>query len=228
MLRFLPMLFAVPLVAAGADPQAVPSPPKTLMNAPGKLLLADDLSPPGKDWKAGKGKWEPADGGIRGSEVATDEHAATFRRNLAMKDVVVEYSFKFDGAKQTTLSFNAAKGHLCRVVIRPTGFTVNKDKQDKKSDTDKPMVLGTCDTPIKPGEWHTLVVELRGTDILATLDGAHTAYGSHPTLDKEKANLGFTLGGQSVSFKGLRVWEAGGPASNWESTKAKLLADKKK
>jgi hypothetical protein len=226
-LRILLLLAVVPLAAAGADPQTVPSPPKTLMAAPGKLLLADDLSPPGKEWKAGKGKWEPADGGIRGSELTADMHAATFRRNLAMKDVVVEYSFKLDGAKQTTLSFNAAKGHLCRVLVRQTGFTLSKDK-DKSVDGDRAVQLGTKEVPIKPGEWHTLVVESRGTDMLATLDGTYTAYGSHPALTKEKANIGFTVAGQSVGFKGLRVWEAAGPTADWESTKAKLLADKKK
>jgi hypothetical protein len=226
--RYLTLLLTAPLVAAAAEPVAAPTPPKTLLNAPGKLLLSDDLSgPPGKDWKAGKGKWESVGGAIRGSEQASDEHAATFRRNLTMKDVVVEYSFKLDGAKKTTLSFNAEKGHLCRVLIGPANFTLSKDK-DKAVDGDKAVQLAAKDVPIKPGEWHTLVVETRGPDMLVTLDGAHTAYGSHPAVAKGKANIGFTVAGQSVSFKGLRIWEAGGPAPDWESTKAKLLAGQKK
>jgi len=28
---------------------------------------------------------------------------------------------------------NASKGHICRLAVRPTGFSVVKDAQDKKA-----------------------------------------------------------------------------------------------
>jgi hypothetical protein len=155
-------------------------------------------------------------------------HGAVARRNLPMKDVIIAYSFKIDGAKKTTLSLNAAKGHLCRVLLDTRGVTVQKDDQDGKKGPDKAMPLDTAKADIKPGQWHTLVVELRGPDILATVDGKHTAFGSHPAIDKDKANLGLTVAGESVAFKNLRVWEAAGPSKNWEATRAKLLEARKK
>ena len=232
-MRWLPFLtmFALGLPTAVAEPPATPPAPKTLMVSAGKLLLSDDLNAAlGKDWKASKGKWELVDGAIRGAEVKADMHGAVARRNLTMKDAVIEYSFKIDGTKQTTLSLNGAKGHICRVLVRPTGPTgiaVQKDDQDGKDGPDKADPLDTVEVPVKPGEWHTLVIELRGPDILATLDGKHTAYGSHAGIDVEKTNLGLTVAGESASFKGLRVWDSTGTHKNWDAAKAKFLADKK-
>jgi hypothetical protein len=133
---------------------------------------------------------------------------------------VLQYSFKLDGAASTTLSFND-KGHVCRVSIRPTALVVQKDDQDGKTKPDKGEVLDTKAISLKPGEWHTLVVELRGPDILATLDGTTTAYGTHAAIDKAKANVGITVAGESASFKNLTIWE-GTPSKEWDANKAKL------
>lgn len=228
MIRLSRLVLLLGIAAAVPAFAADPMPPSTLMIVPGKLLLADDLNGPlATDWKVGKGKWEVSDGAIRGAELPADMHGAVARRNLDMKDVVVAYSFRLDGAKQTTLSLNGAKGHVCRVLVKPTGLMVQKDDQDGKKGPDKGEPLGTVDAPVKPGTWHMLVVELRGPDILATLDGQHTAFGTHAAIDQPKANFGFTVAGESVSFKAVRVWESGGPRQDWEATKAKLLAAKK-
>ena len=74
-------------------------------------------------------------------------------------------------------------------------------------------------TPIKSGEWHTVVVEIRGSELLARLDGDKVAFGSDPAIDMEKTNYGLTVAGETVSFKNFRVWEAT-PNSSWEATKA--------
>lgn len=210
-------VFVAPAFAADAPPA-----PKTLMNTPGKVLLNDDLSTGlSKSWNVAKGKFEAVDGATRGAELKADMHGAVARRNVEMKDVVIQYSFKLDGGQSTSLSFNGAKGHICRVSVRPTAFSVQKDDQDGKNGPDKGEVLDTKNVSIKPGEWHTLVVELRGGDILATLDGTTTAYGTHAAIDKPKANLGLTVAGESISFKNLTVWE-GTAAADWDANKAKL------
>src|SRR5262245_14375974 len=93
-------LFAVvtAVLSVAADE---PPAPKTVMLTPGKLLLEDPLDAAlGSSWKVGKGKWEAADGAVRGAEVKADMHGAVARRNLAMKDAVIAFSFQLDGAKQ--------------------------------------------------------------------------------------------------------------------------------
>lgn len=180
--------------------------PKTAKLVPGKVLFLDPLKTPLDDsWKVAKGKWTLSDGAVQGAELKADMHGAVARHDVAFKDGIIEFSFRLDGAKSISLSLNASKGHICRLAVRPTGFSVVKDAQDKKAG-DKSAVLGTCDTTIKPGEWHTMILELAGDEMIATMDGKHKASGSNPAVNKEKANIGFTVAGETASFKGLKVW----------------------
>lgn len=195
---------------------------KPRMTERGKLLFGDDLTRPfDKEWKTAKGKWEIVDGAMRGCELKEDMHGAVSRHNVEFHNAVIQFSFKLDGARVTSLSINGAKGHVCRVLIRPDGFTVQKDDQDGKNGPDTAARLGTCTTPIKSGEWHTMLLEINGKEMLATLDGKHFSYGEHAAVDKPKANIGLTVGGESVSFKDLRVWDAS-PSKEWVKEKAKL------
>ncbi len=197
--------------------------PKTLLTERGKILFSDDLQEsPGEGWKASKGKWEAVDGTLRGAEVAADKHGAVNRRTLAFGDAVLQFSFRLDGAKGISLSINKAKGHQCRVSINPAGFTVQKDDSDHEG-PDTRVLLQKVTTPIKPGEWHTLVIELLGQEMLASLDGEKVGFGAHAVIAEPKANLGFTVAGQTASFKNLRVWEAQ-PNKEWSTNKAKLAA----
>jgi len=180
--------------------------PSTTKLAVGKVLFVDPLNTAlNGSWKVAKGKWELSEGAIKGSELKSDMHGAVARHDVVFKDGIIEFSFRLDGAKSISLSMNASKGHICRLAVRPTGFSVVKDAQDKKAG-DKAAVLGTCDVTIKPGEWHTMVLELAGDEMIATMDGKHKASGSNPAVNKEKANLGFTVAGETASFKGLKVW----------------------
>ncbi|MEI9897940.1 MAG: hypothetical protein WDN28_29800 [Chthoniobacter sp.] len=108
------------------------------------------------------------------------------------------------------------------MLIRPTGFTVQKDDHDHDG-PDKAVVFQNVTTPIKAGEWHTLVIELLGKEMLASLDGDKVGFGAHDVIAQEKDNFGFTVSGQSAAFKNLRVWEAL-PNKSWEDTKSKLAS----
>jgi len=194
---------------------------KTRMTERGKNLLTDNLTTVGSNWKAGKGKWEAADTGLRGSELKEDMHGAVIRQNVAFHNGVIQFSFRLDGTKQISLSLNGAKGHVSRVIVRPNGLVVQKDDQDGKNGPDTGKVLQTVETPIKAGEWHTLLVELNGKEILATLDGEQIAYGEHEAIDKPITNIGLTVAGESASFKNLTVNE-GTQSKDWEKVRGTL------
>lgn len=193
---------------------------KPIMTERGKSILNDDLSSIAKDWKAGKGKWEVVDGALRGAELKADMHGAVTRRDAAFENGVVQFAFKLDGAKSISLSMNGPKAHICRVSIRPNGFSVQKDDQDGKTGPDTGLVLSTVETPIKAGEWHTMVVEMQGKEMLATLDGEFTAYGENDAINKPKANIGLTVAGETASYKNLSVSEAS-PRADWDKVKEK-------
>jgi len=207
--------------AAKADPAT-----ETLMCERGKLLISDDLNQPlGTHWKAAKGKWEVVGGAIQGSELKADMHGAVMRTNVPVKNAVIQYSFKLQGAKTTSLSINDAKGHNSRVIITPTGFSARKDDHDHAG-PDQAALLQAVKTPIAADEWHTIVVEIQGPEFVARLDGKQVALGSHESINVEKTNFGLTVAGESVSFKNLRIWEAT-PKADWAATKAKLTATSK-
>jgi Domain of Unknown Function (DUF1080) len=212
------LFFTLPLRAADA-----PDEPKTLMTERGKLIFSDELKEwPDKQWTAAKGAWEIAGGALKGAEKPEDKHGAVARHQVKFTDAVLQFSVRLDGAKTTSFSINTAKGHLCRVIVKPGGFTVMKDSADH-GEPDKAITFQNVETPIKPGEWHTFVVEILGKEMLASLDGGKTGYGTHDVLSSEKANIGLTVSGQSASFKNVRVWEAIAN-KDWAANKAKLSA----
>jgi hypothetical protein len=172
-----------------------------------RLLLAEDFAAPALDakWKQAKGKWSVTSGVLTGSEMAADKHAAVVRYPLAFQDGVIEFSFRLDGAKGLHLSLNGEKGHICRVILRPDSIALQKDKSGAK-DPSKPEALARLDTPIEPGKWHTLRVELAGGRMTATLDASKTLSGEHAALNAMKANFGFPVQGASASISKLRVW----------------------
>ena len=203
-----------------------PADANTKMVTIDKTVLEDSLTKGfGDGWKSAKGKWENVDGSIKGSEIKADMHGAVSRHDASFNDGVVSFNFKLDGTKGISLSLNATKGHICRVAIKPTGFSVVKDSQDKKAG-DKSMVLASSEIMIKAGEWHSMVLELQGPNMLATLDGKKTILGTHQAVDKPKANLGFTVSGESASFKDLKI-SSGTLSKNWDKTKDAFLKNNK-
>ena len=200
----------------------------TCLSLRGKLLLSDDF--PGQalsaEWKHPKGTWTVADGVLKGVELADDKHAAVVRHELKAHDLVAQFSFKFDGGKQTAFSVNDVKGHVCRVQITPTGFGLMRDKPSKTSD-EKAAVLDRVSTPIKSGEWHTMVVEIRSKEMVASVDGAQVAFGANAGIDVDKTNFGFPVSGDSISIAHVRVWEAL-PNPAWDATREKLEALRQK
>jgi hypothetical protein len=210
--------------------------PKTLMTERGKLLLSEDFAKQveavpavkkgeswTKGWRLRPGKWEFVDGVMKGTELKEDKHGAVARFPLQYKDVVIQYDVRVDGCRMTTLSINDAKEHVCRVLINKDGFTAQKDDHDHEG-PDKAVKFGTQKVDIQPGAWKTVVLELKGAEMVAHIDGKVVA-GAHELIATSKANFGFTVAGESASFRNLRVWEAL-PNEGWGQTKAKLTAAK--
>lgn len=188
----------------------------TLMSERGKLLMSDDFSGPAIDskWKVAKGKWEIAGDALKGVELKADNHAASVRRQVDYHNAVIQLSFKFDGGKQFSVSLNDKNGHVCRAVVSPTRFTVQKDKSNKKS-TDKPARLGEHQMTFQPGHWYELVMEVQGKEILTSIGEGHVAYGEHAGMDIDKSDIGLPVSGDHVSFGYIRVWE-GTPKKGWD------------
>ncbi|MEM7146648.1 MAG: family 16 glycoside hydrolase [Verrucomicrobiota bacterium] len=193
-----------------------------LMTSPGDLLFEDDLTEKTEGWKAGNGQWEIVDGALKGMELEADDHAATYKRNLTFQNAIIQYQIKLDGARVTTFSVNDSVDHVCRVLFNEKGLSTQKDDHDHGG-PDTAVKFTTHEMEFEPGEWHTVLIEIHDDTLLAQVDDEdNVSLGSHELIaEVEKASIGFTIGGESVSFKNLKIWDAQ-PNEDWESTRKKL------
>jgi len=160
------------------------------------------------DWRVGKGEWKIVDGAWQGAELVADKHGAVARKNLEFTDAVFDFDFKFDGAKAISLSLNDKKGHVARVLIRPSGCSVLKDDHDHTG-PDQRVVLSDIKQDFRSGVWYHARVEVTGPRIMAQIgdssNSSKSVGGENPLIGNVKSNFGFTVSGQTASFKNLRV-----------------------
>jgi hypothetical protein len=211
----LAFLVAFASVAFATDPE----PPSTRLAQIEKLVLADAFTGTAlaKEWKAVKGKWVPVDGTLRGAELKSDNHGAVVRTPLKLQNIVIAYDVKLDGAKTTSLSINGPKDHLARIIVAPNRFAVQRDDQDHDG-PDKAVVFLAKPVKIEPGTWHSVVLEMVGDTLVGTLDGKIEGHGNDPTFAaKEKCMPGFTVAGESASFRNVRIYTAKPePKADWK------------
>lgn len=191
-----------------------------LLAIPGKVIHENKLDgTPGAPWRFAKGRWELVDGVWRGAELAADKHGAVARLPNQLKDFILEYEFKLEGARTTSLSINALKDHMARILITPKSVTVQRDDNDHEG-PDKAVVFARFPAEIQPGVWHKVRLEMVGRTMLGRV-GELTAWGESDLFATPKAAPGFTVGGESVDFRNLVIREATlNPA--WEQVKAGL------
>lgn len=195
---------------------------KPLLGVPGRLVYENALSagvPEG--WTVAKGKWEAADGALRGAELAADNHGAAMRKTMPLQDFIIQFEVKLDGAKGTSLSINDPKGHLARISVAPTAVRVTKDDHDKTG-PDKAAIFGALKADIQPGAWTTVRLEIVGDTMLGKA-GEIVACGTHEQLAGPKSNFGLTVAGETASFRNFKVWEAT-RNPDWDAVKAALPA----
>lgn len=191
-----------------------------LLAIPGKLILDGKLESGVADpFKSAKGKWEASDGALRGAELPSDNHGAVLRANQELSDFVIEVEVKFDGAKSTTLTVNAKKDHMARVVVSPTMVTVQRDDNDHEG-PDKAVVFHRVKADLKPGEWHKVRMEMVGDTMLGQVDGI-TGWGSNELFKQARFAPGVTVAGESMLFRNFKIYEAT-KNPKWDEIKATL------
>ena len=180
---------------------------KPMLAIPGKVLYQNKFEEaPGKPWRAAKGKWEAVDGVMRGSELEADKHGAVNRLQRKFSDFVIELEVKLEGARITTLSVNAVKDHMARIMISSNRVIIRRDDNDHDG-PDKAVVFAVFPAKLKPGVWHKVRLEMVGVVMLGQVND-HIAWGSDPLFKTPKVNPGLTVGGESVDFRNFVIREA--------------------
>jgi hypothetical protein len=178
-----------------------------LLAIPGKLVLDAKLdSAPAAPWRAAKGKWEPVEGVLKGSELAADKHGAVLRAANEIGDCIYQVEIKFDGARATSLSINAKKDHMARISMTPKLITIQRDDNDHDG-PDKAAIFHRVPADLSPGTWHTVRLEMVGDTMLGKVDNV-MGWGTSELFKTPHCAPGVTVGGESVQFRNFKIWEA--------------------
>lgn len=180
------------------------------------------------------GQWKPADGCFTGMESPGANHPATASFGFQFTDAIIQCEVRLndvpdEGRKYRSLFVKATdvKDYVISLSIGPGGLFLTPYDAERINPATKQREKGTTNrvqTPVKLNEWHMVVLEIQGNEVVGTLDGKSTTL-SNPLISVAKHSI--MLGaGTEASFRHLRVWEAQ-PNPDWAAAKAALQAPAK-
>lgn len=231
---------ALALAALVTTPlQAEDSP--TLMTVRGKLLVDQEFEKPlppfdgksngfasgFKGWRYNAvprgGHWEVVEGTFKGTENPQLHHPATASYGFDFKNVVIQCEVRMlntplNGRPSHRMQVRTTdtKDYVCSVMIDEKGWGIEKDDNDHAG-PDKPVPLGRINMPMKLDEWHTVLFEILGEEMVATVDGKSLS-GTHSLIGEDKHSVMFVVGGEG-EVRHFKVWEAT-PNPEWSKNKA--------
>ena len=210
------------------DPKKkTPPEPKTWMCKKGELLWEERFegSELPKDWNKGKGNWVVENGTLKGAELPADAHHAYSSRKVTDANSIIQFSFKLDGAKWMGGFFDG-KEHVSALSLNPDSFAIKK--MSGIGPTSKSTEIDTTRTKLNDGAWHTVVWEVYGDEMVATIDDKEMVLAKAEGLSSDRSHLELnTGGGQWALFKDVKVWKAE-LDDKWPQKRATILQLMKK
>jgi hypothetical protein len=175
------------------------------------------------------GHWKLVDGCFTGVESPTANHPATASFGYQFTDAIIQCEVRLndvpdEGRKYRSLFVKATdvKDYVVALSVGPGGLFLIPYDAERINPATKQREKGTTSrvpTPVKLNEWHTVVLEIKGDEVVGTIDGKSTTL-SNPLISVAKHSI--MLGaGTEASFRHLRVWEAL-PNADWAAAKATL------
>ena len=205
---FAALAAILPAAAAALEP---------MLGQRGALLLDEkfDGAALPKGWTKNTGELAVSGGVLHASEVPANQHVGAFRKALPVQDCAVQLDFKLEGATTFHLGFDPApgqlkkNGHLFSIIITEKAWTITEhnDKADPKS---KPVVHARAATTFPRSQWFTLLLEMKGIDVVARIEGQALLRATAKDFQVKKPGLVFRVGGkagQEVLVDNVKVWE---------------------
>jgi hypothetical protein len=213
------------------DPRKAPD-PKTWMSLRGALLWEErfDNGAYSKEWSRYKGNYVVDGGAVKVAEVAGDGHLPTMTRTFKESNVVIQFSFKFEGARWLGFQLDDTtndqkKEHVAQLTILPDGFRV--ERMTGFGPTTRNMTLDQKKMKFDPGTWHTIVFEILGDEMVAVVDEQGIALGKSEGIPPARTRLQLVSSGEWAWYKDIKVWKAE-PDPRWPKKRAAILERVKK
>jgi hypothetical protein len=183
----------------------------------GRLLLEEtfDGDALSKGWTGKTGGLSVSDGVLHASQKRDDGRLGLFSREQPMQNAAIQIDFKFIGARGINISCNPSAGelskhgHLFSVMItaKMWNITEHNDKADPNS---RSKALASAPERFEPGKWYTLLLETKGDDVVARVEGKEPLRAASKDFGVKKPGIEFRVAGrdgEEVVFDNLRVWE---------------------
>ena len=177
------------------------------------------------------GLWELADGLFKGVETPGANHPATASFGIRYKDAVIQCEVRMnevpaEGRQYRSIAIKAtdAKDYVISFGMGLGAAYITPYDADRINPATKQRLTGKPALIVKPSklnEWHTLVLEIKGDEVVGTLDGKSTTV-SNPLIAADKHSV-MLVAATEASFRNFRVWEAL-PHPEWAKNKAALTA----
>ncbi|HXX92383.1 MAG TPA: hypothetical protein VEN81_02040 [Planctomycetota bacterium] len=178
-----------------------------------------------KEWNLYKGKFIVEKEQMKVAEVPTDGHMPTMTRNFKESNVVIQFGFKLEGAKFMGIqlddaSNDAKKEHVAQLTIQPDGWRI--EKMTGFGPTTKNSIVDQKKMKFEPGVWHTMVWEIQGDEMVATVDDTEMTYAKVDWTTLVRTRLQLIASGEWAWFQAIKVWK-GEVDPKWPKKRAALL-----
>jgi hypothetical protein len=178
-----------------------------------------------KEWNKYKGNYVVEGDAVKSAEIASDGHHPAMSRKLGGdNNVVIQFSFKVDGAPWMGFSLDD-KEHVARLILNPDQFKIVK--MSGTGPTTKGSDVDSKKMKLNDGAWHTVVWEIFGDEMVATIDDQQMVMGKAEGMTPTRSRCEFINGGQWAWYKDVKVWKADAD-DKWPQKRAQLMSMLKK
>ena len=178
-----------------------------------------------KEWNKYKGNFVVEGDAVKSAELAADGHHPAMSRKLGGdNNVIVQFSFKDDGAPWMGFSIDD-KEHVARLIFNPDQFKIVK--MSGTGPTTKGTDVDSKKMKLNDGAWHTVVWEIYGDEMVATIDDQQMVIGKAEGMTPTRSRCELINGGQWAWFKDIKVWKAEAD-DKWPQKRVQLMAALKK
>ena len=178
-----------------------------------------------KEWNRYKGNFVVEGDAVKSAEIAADGHHPAMSRKLGGdNNVIIQFAFKDDGAKWLGGFFDG-KEHVSALQINAEGFNIKK--MSGIGPTSKSTEIDSSKAKLGDGAWHTVVWEIYGNEMVATIDDQQMVIGKAEGMTPTRSRCELINGGQWAWFKDIKVWKAEAD-DRWPQKRAQLMAALKK
>ena len=208
------------------EPKKKPD-PKTWMAKRGELLWEEKFEDGkwSKEWNKYKGNFVVEGDAVKSAEIAADGHHPAMSRKLGGdNNVIVQFSFKSDGSPWMGFAIDD-KEHVARLIISPDQFKIVK--MSGTGPTTKGTDVDSKRLKLNDGAWHTVVWEIVGKEMVATIDDKDMVLGKADDITPTRTRCELINGGQFAWWKDVKVWQAE-VDDKWPAKRTQILSMLKK